>query len=151
MADKEARSFSIDADLKRELQERNELNASQVVNDYLREFLAATDATADEVIIREINRQIAEIDEEIDDRQDKRERLVKRRENIKERSEAREQEQITEVLERLATVQADPNNKFVQEQADNLGMSAEELARQAADYHNKEYKGGNNNDDFRSL
>jgi flagellar motility protein MotE (MotC chaperone) len=46
MTDKKTTSLSIDADLKRAVSQREELNLSGVVNDFLRGYLAHGDATA---------------------------------------------------------------------------------------------------------
>jgi len=151
MADKEARSFSIDADLKEELQHRNDLNASAVVNSYLREFLDATDATEEEVIIREINKQIENIDDDIEELEEERERLVNRKERIKKRADEREEEAVENTLHRLNNVPANPENGYVKEAAQDLDMEPEVLARKLADFHNKEYQEPDNNDNFRSI
>jgi hypothetical protein len=151
MADKEARSFSIDADLKEELQHRNDLNASAVVNSYLREFLDATDATEEEVIIREINKQIENIDDDIEELEEERERLVNRKERIKKRADEREEEAVEDTLHRLNNVPANPENGFVVEAAQDLDMEPEVLARKLAEFHNKEYQEPDNNSDFRSI
>lgn len=151
MADKEARSFSIDADLKEELQHRNDLNASAVVNSYLREFLDATDATEEEVIIREINKQIEGIDDDIEELEEERERLVNRRERIKKRADEREEEAVEDTLHRLNNVPANPENGYVVEAAQDLDMEPEVLARKLAEFHNKEYQEPDNNSDFRSI
>lgn len=151
MSDKEARSFSIDADLKEELQHRNDLNASAVVNSYLREFLDATDATEEEVIIREINKQIEDIDDDIEELEEERERLVNRRERIKKRANEREEEAVEDTLHRLNNVPANPENGYVVEAAQDLDMEPEVLARKLAEFHNKEYQEPDNNSDFRSI
>lgn len=143
---KKSQSFSIDEDLKEELKHREELNASQVVNNYLREFLDATDATEEEVIVREINNQIEDIDKEIERLSGKRERLVNRRERVKGRTERRQKEAFDDVMEKLAAIPADPEHPGVIDNADTLGMEPEELAQEAADYHGKEYQDPDDDD-----
>lgn len=148
---KKPQSFSIDEDIKEELEHRDDLNASAVVNNYLREFLDATDATEEEVIIREINNQIDDIDKEIDRLQNKRERKVRRRERVKGRTERREKEEFEEVMEKLASIPADPEHPGVVNSAERLDMEPEALAQEAADYHGKEYNDPEENDDLRSI
>jgi len=146
---KKSQSFSIDEDIKEELKHREELNASQVVNNYLREFLDATDATEEEVIVREINNQIQDIDDDVERLARKRRRLVNRRERVKGRTERRENEKFEEVLERLSMIPADPQHPQIVSETDELDMTPEELAQEVADYHGKEYQ--TQDDDFRSI
>lgn len=146
---KKSQSFSIDEDIKEELKHREELNASQVVNNYLREFLDATDATEEEVIVREINNQIQDIDDDVERLARKRHRLVNRRERVKGRTERRENEKFEEVLERLSMIPADPQHPQIVSETDELDMTPEELAQEVADYHGKEYR--TQDDDFRSI
>lgn len=146
---KKSQSFSIDEDIKEELKHREELNASQVVNNYLREFLDATDATEEEVIVREINNQIQDIDDDVERLARKRHRLVNRRERVKGRTERRENEKFEEVLERLSMIPADPQHPQIVSETDELDMTPEELAQEVADYHGKEYQ--TKDDDFRSI
>ncbi len=151
MADKEARSFSIDADIKDELQHRSDLNASAIVNSYLREFLDATDTSEEEVIIREINKQIEDVNTEIEELEEKRERLVNRRERIKKRADEREEEALEDTLHRLNNVPPNPENGFVVEAAQDLDMDPEALARKLAEFHNKEYQDPTGDNNFRSI
>jgi glutamyl-tRNA reductase len=151
MADKEARSFSIDADIKDELQHRSDLNASAIVNSYLREFLDATDTSEEDVIIREINKQIEDVNAEIEELEEKRERLVNRRERIKKRADEREEEALEDTLHRLNNVPPNPKNGFVVEAAQDLDMDPETLARQLAEFHNKEYQDPTGDNNFRSI
>jgi transposase len=146
---KKSQSFSIDEDIKEELKHREELNASQVVNNYLREFLDATDATEEEVIVREINNQIQDIDDDVERLARKRRRLVNRRERVKGRTKRRENEKFEEVLERLSMIPADPQHPQIVSETDELDMTPEELAQEVADYHGKEYQ--TQDDDFRSI
>jgi len=146
---KKSQSFSIDEDIKEELKHREELNASQVVNNYLREFLDATDATEEEVIVREINNQIQDIDDDVERLARKRRRLVNRRERVKGRTERRENEKFEEVLERLSMIPADPQHPQIVSETDELDMTPEELAQEVADHHGKEYQ--TQDDDFRSI
>jgi len=148
---KKTKSFTVDEDIAEELSERGEINASAVVNNYLREFLDATDYTESEVIIAEINRQIREVDDNIDSLESKRKRLVNRRERIKGREQKAHAEQLDDIMARAATIPADPSNGFVQEKAAEVDMTPEQLARKIADYHNKEYDPMNDDDDLQSL
>jgi len=147
---KKSQSFSIDEDIKEELKHRNELNASQIVNNYLREFLDATDATEEEVIIREINNQIEDIDNEIERLTEKRERYVNRRERVKGRNERRKNEQFEEVLNGLEMIPADPTHPQIVSDADELDISPQELAQEVADCYNKQYQ-LEDTDDFQSI
>lgn len=151
MSDKEARSFSIDADIKEELQHRNDLNASAIVNSYLREFLDATDTSEEEVIIREINKRIEDVTSEIEELEEKKERLVNRRERIKKRANEREEEALEDTLHRLNNVPANPENGFVVEAAQDLDMEPELLARKLAEFHNKEYQEPDADNNLRSI
>jgi len=139
MGEKEPRSFSIDPDVKEELQHREDINASAVVNSYLREFLSATDRTEEEVIIAEIDKQIDDIEEDIAELQEKRERLVNRKDRIRNRADEEASDELEGVLDDAANTPADPSHPYVVDHADAVDMTPEELAREIADYHDKEY------------
>lgn len=128
MSGKEVKSFTVDEDIAEELSERGEINASQVVNNYLRQFLDATDRTESEAIIAEINRQISDIDDEIDKLEDKRENLVNRRERIQEQDTEQKQEAI-EALSNIPDRELSADNPAVDNWADKIGISNEKLVQ----------------------
>lgn len=130
---KEVQSFTIDEDVKRELQQRNEINASAVVNDYLREFLSATDRTDEEVIVAEIEKQIDEVDEELEKLQEKREQLVARKKSIKKRAVGEREEQREELFEKVRMVPKQEDHPIVQQAAEQLGMKATDVLTEAYD------------------
>jgi len=130
---KKPRSFTIDEDIAEELSKREDINASAVVNNYLREFLDATDATEDEVIVREIDRQIDDIDEEIQDKESKRGRLERRKERILERDDEDYGEEEQQLLEKLRQVPRDPEHPLVQEVAEKLDMDPSDAIQEAYD------------------
>lgn len=148
---KKTKSFSVDEDVAEELSERGEINASAVVNNYLREFLDATDRTESEVIIAEINRQIREVDDEIDSLESKRKRLVNRRERIKGREEKAHAEKLDDIMARATHIPAEPSNNFIREKAPEVDMTPEELAKEIADHHGKEYNPDDDDDSLKSL
>jgi len=130
---KEVQSFTIDEDVKRELQQRNEINASAVVNDYLREFLSATDRTDEEVIIAEIEKQIDDVDEELEKLQEKREQLVARKKSIKKRAVDEREEKRDELYEKVRMVPEDEDHPIVQQAADKLDMTVTDVLSEAYD------------------
>lgn len=139
---KKPRSFTIDEDLDAELRERDDVNASGLVNNYLREYLAATEQTEDEILVQQINEEIADIDDEIEDLQDERERLVERRNRIKDRAEEKQQERLTEQLQQYHNIPADPDHPAMKEIAESVGMEAQTVAQKHAAYHDKELQDG---------
>ncbi len=148
---KKPKSFTVDEDIHEELSERADLNASAIVNNYLREFLDATDRTESEVIISEINRQIEEVDNDIQELKKKRERLVNRRERVRSRDKEQRESDIQEILDKAANVPAEPDHPFIVENAESVDMTPEELAREIADYHGKEYDPSDDDNGLRSL
>jgi len=129
---KKTRSFSIDEEIERELQLRNDVNASAVVNSYLREFLDAADTTEEEVVIRELNSQIEDLDDEIEEKKEKRDSLIKRRERIKDRADVGEKEKRHEELQKLHKVPDDTSHPLVQDVADELGLTPEAALEEAS-------------------
>jgi len=126
MSDKKVKSFTVDEDIADELSARDEVNASQVVNNYLRQFLDATDRTESEAIIAEINRQIEDVDDELEKLQNKRSNLVDRRERIKEQTTEKKQEAI-DALSNIPKRKLTVDNPAVQNWVDKTGMSAKRL------------------------
>lgn len=77
MSGKEPRSFSIDADLKRLLSEREELNASAAVNEFLREYVSSGrgEEAALEVRLQQLNEEIGDLRRKLDEKDQERERI----------------------------------------------------------------------------
>jgi HAMP domain-containing protein len=149
---KKPKSFTVDEDIAEELSERDNLNASAVVNNYLREFLDATDRTESEVIISEINRQISEVEDEIETLEKKRDRLVDRKERIKSRDEERKQSERDDIISSGSDIPASPEHPWVIDHAAEINMTPIELAQAIADEHNKEFDPFNETDnDLQSL
>lgn len=87
---KQARSFSIDSDLNELLTDREDINASAVVNNFLREYVAngrGTDAA--------LETRISQLDEEISDL----EKSLTRKERERERLESQLDRRRDDVLE----------------------------------------------------
>lgn len=139
---KQPRSFTIDEDLDEELRQRSDVNASGVVNDLLRDYLEASDATKDEVILRNLNREIDELEADIAEKEEKLKAKKEKRQEVKRRIEQKAENEEARVIERLAEVPADPSHASVVRGADEVGMTPEALARRMAQEQDKTYQGG---------
>jgi len=139
---KQPRSFTIDEDLDEELRQRSDVNASGVVNDLLRDYLEASDATKDEVILRNLNREIDELEADIAEQEEKLAAKKEKRQEVKRRIEQKEENEEARVLERLVDTPADPTHASVVRAADEVGMTPEALARRMAQEHDKTYQDG---------
>lgn len=84
---KKTRTFSLDSDLADQLQRRDELNASAVVNKMLREYLNGGESP-DVALMERLKR----VNEDIDDAEDKRDRLDAKIEELKEKRDGIKQQ-----------------------------------------------------------
>lgn len=129
MSEKERKTFSLDADVVDELNEKN-LNASGVANDLLREYLigGTTAAVGKEIRIQHIEQEIEEQLTERDRINRRIERLRKERERI-EREIEQEQAEHRDRLEEAATFVRgkDADNPAVENWAEKLNMEPYEL------------------------
>jgi len=129
MSEKERKTFSLDAEVVEQLNEKN-LNASGVANDLLQEYLVGgtTAAVGKEIRIQHIEQ---EIEEQLTER-DRINRRIERLRNERQRLERQIEQQQAEHRDRLEEAAEyvrgkDPNNPAVENWAEKLGMDTHEL------------------------
>lgn len=141
---KKTKSFTVDEEIAEELEQHPEINASAVVNDYLGTFLKATNKTQEEVVVEQLNERIENKRDEIDEKEEELEELIERRDRILEQMEGKNKEAENEAVEAVSSIPADPTHPLMEQEAEGIDLSPEELAKAAADEHNKEYDPYNN-------
>lgn len=117
-----------------------------------REFGGERKASIDRRI-EEKERRISMVESERNERERELEEVRKELEALKtkrEKMESNERDAHRQALEKLSNVPADPSNGFIIDTAEELDMTPEELAREVAEYHGKEFKDDDGNN-FRSL
>ena len=129
MSEKERKTFSLDAEVVEELNEKN-LNASGVANDLLREYLigGTTAAVGKEIRIQHIEQEIEEQLTERDRINRRIERLRNERERLEreiEQEQAEHRERLTEAAQFVRGKDAD--NPAVENWAEKLNMEPYEL------------------------
>ena len=129
MSEKERKTFSLDAEVVEELNEKN-LNASGVANDLLREYLigGTTAAVGKEIRIQHIEQEIEEQLTERDRINRRIERLRSERERLEreiEQEQAEHRERLTEAA--LFVRGKDADNPAVENWAEKLNMEPYEL------------------------
>jgi septal ring factor EnvC (AmiA/AmiB activator) len=105
---KSPRSFSIDEDLDNLLSEREDINASAVVNSFLREYVAGGRGkeAALETRIQQLDEEIAELEKDLQRKRRERKRLDQQLQS--ERSEMHEA--VAEFVEMIENDEFDPRN-----------------------------------------
>jgi chromosome segregation ATPase len=130
---KQPRSFSIDQDVADMLAERDDLNASAVVNKFLREYVAGGrgEEAALEIRLNELDDEIADLEKELEQKRRERERIESQLDSR--RSELREQ--LTEVEQKVRAGEfprenVDADNPAIQNWASKAGVPAERFANE---------------------
>ena len=124
---KQPRSFTVDEDIADELSRRNDLNASGVVNDFLREYLDTSADNQAEAMVRQLKRDIREIDSDIEDLESKRQSKVEQLQEWKARRDEIDAEREQDALELVDGAPPDPQNARVQVAAERLEIPPEEM------------------------
>lgn len=119
---KSPRSFSIDEDLDELLSNREDINASAVVNNFLREYIAGGKGTE-----AALEARIQQLDEEIADMEKSLERKRRERERLNNQIE-RERQSLHEAADELVTMIR--NNNFFRE---NLTPENQAVAKRAGE------------------
>lgn len=128
---KKPRSFSIDEDVNEMLSERDDINASAVVNKFLREYVAGGrgEEAALEIRLNELDDEIADLEKELEQKRRERDRIENQLNSR--RSELREQ--LAEVEQKVREgafprENVDPDNPAIQRWASKAGVPAERFA-----------------------
>lgn len=128
---KQPRSFSIDEDVNEMLSERDDINASAVVNKFLREYVAGGrgEEAALEIRLNELDEEISDLERELEQKRRERDRIEQQLQSR--RSELREQ--LAEVEQKIRNdefprdnVHAD--NAAIQNWASKAGVPADRFA-----------------------
>lgn len=128
MSGKVARSFSIDEDIKELLSEKDDLNPSAAVNEFLREFVASGRGTeaALEVRLNQLDEEIADLRRELGAKERERERveadLDNRRSELQE--QLREAEKAVRNTPGLAE-KIDETHDMIQHRASEAGIASD--------------------------
>lgn len=125
---KKPRSFTVDEEVDEKLRRRQDVNASGLVNQFLKEYLDTSDENYAESMVRQLKREIREIDSDIEDLQAKRTRKVNDLQEWKEKRDKKHAEQREKAMEKVKGAPADPDLACVQVAADMLGITAKEMA-----------------------
>lgn len=129
---------------------QDHINTSGLINDLLREYM---NAGGDKDAISQF--RIQQLEEEAEDLSERAERKREKAEKLKEKQTTRKSKNRTEQRERILTaaakIPADPEHPFIVDNAEKLDMESEQLAREIADEHGKEYNPMNDDDDLRSV
>lgn len=127
---KSPRSFSIDEDINKLLAERDDLNASSIVNNFLREYVAGGRGkeAALETRISQLDEEISELEKELTRKKRERERLTKQLNKEQESL----YEAATELADRIRDDRFQANqltrdNPAVQNSASNAGVQVDRL------------------------
>lgn len=140
---KKVKSFSVDEDVANLLSERDDLNASAVVNKFLREYVAEGrgEEAALEIRLNQLDDEIADLEKDLEQKRRERDRIENQLEAR--RSELREQlleaEKIVRSSPRFwdgdpnsqygaASPDIDPENDMIQKYATEAGVPAERFA-----------------------
>lgn len=130
-SEKDRRSISIDSELNDRLN-NTDLNASAVINRFLREYFVGGDtaSVATKLRLQDIEREIDSTQDEINRLQNRLQRLRQEREKIEKQME-REREETKQVVEEARDVigsnMDNPDNPAVQNWADKANMTPEEF------------------------
>lgn len=124
---KKPRSFTVDEEIAEELSARSDLNASGIVNEFLREYLDTSADNQAEAMVRQIKREIREIDSDIEDLEAKRSKKIEQLQEWKERRDDIHNEQKEKALEKVRNCPPDKDIASVQVAAEMLGKTPEEM------------------------
>lgn len=130
---KKPRSFSIDEDIAEVLSNREDLNPSGMVNEFLREFVSNGRGEEAALEVR-----ISQLDEDIHDLEKQLERKRRERDRIESQLESR-RSNLYEVAEQVEAMidagdfpraNVDPDNAAIQNYANDAGVPAEEFVEE---------------------
>lgn len=126
MSEKERISATVDEDVLDQLQARQDMNVSGLVNKLLRQYLmnGGTDETAKRVRINRLRDEADELEEEAGELRAQAQAIE---DHIKEHQQ-QQQQQIAEAVEKLEGVPPDPDNPSIKNVAAEVGMEPEEFA-----------------------
>jgi hypothetical protein len=136
---KKTKSFTVDEDIAEQLENHPEINASAVVNDYLGTYLKATNKTQEEVVLEQLNERIENKRDEIESKEDELQDLIDRRDAVRERMNGQDEQAKNEAIEAVSSIPADPTHPLMEKEAEEVSMTATELAKAAAEEYNKEF------------
>jgi len=146
---KERISATVDEDVHAYINQ-DHINTSGLVNELIREYM---NAGGDKDAISQF--RIRQLEDEAEDLSERAERKREKIEKLKEQQSTRESEKLSEqreqILQAAAKIPADPEHPFIVENAEKLGIDTEDLAREIADEHGKEYNPNSGDDDLRSV
>jgi len=130
-------SATVDDDVYEFLQQ-DHINISGLVNQCLKQYM---DTGGDVSAVRDLRiQQLMDEADEYNTLAEKKRKQAKELQEaydkVEEQSEDKRREKI---IEKAETIPADPNNPFVIDHAENLGLTPEELAREIAEEYDKEY------------
>jgi len=129
---KQPRSFSIDEDVNELLSERDDINASAVVNKFLREYVAGGrgEEAALEIRLNELDDEIADLEKQLEQKRRERERIEKQLNSR--RSELREQLHEAEQMIQNGDFRGDldPENGAIQNWASKAGVPADRFVNE---------------------
>jgi len=130
-------SATVDDDVYEFLQQEH-INTSGLINRCLKEYM---NTGGDVSAVRDL--RIQQLEDEAADlasrASKKRERAEELREALETKQEEAAEETLQDILDDAANTPADPTHPHVVDHADAADMTPEELAREIADYHDKEY------------
>jgi len=128
---KTPRSFTIDEDIAEALSERDDINASGVVNDFLREFVSGGKSTeaALEVRLNQLDEEIADVEQELTRLRRERER-VETRLDERRSALAEELDEFEAMIDRgeFAPSNIDASNPAIQKAAQRAEVEAHKFA-----------------------
>jgi predicted nucleic acid-binding Zn-ribbon protein len=142
---KDRRSFSIDQEIKRELERRNDINASGVVNKFLHEFLFDSEASheeaAIEMMLKDVNHQIETKEEELDRLHSRREDLEERLDEIRSSGVSEDLEEAFETVENIYEDRSNmwgKTNPAVETQAGKVGLDPATFVKRFEEWYGSE-------------
>jgi septal ring factor EnvC (AmiA/AmiB activator) len=127
---KSPRSFSIDEDLDELLSEREDINASAVVNNFLREYVAGGKGTeaAIEARVQQLDEEIAELEKDLERKKRERKRLNNQLERERESLHETVQEVVRMINnDEFFVENMEPSNDMISTKASNAGVPAKRL------------------------
>ncbi len=145
-------SARIPSELKRLVDADTRTNQQVVEAALWREFGGERKASIDRRIEEKKNRMSViereknERERELEQEKEELKALKAKRSKIEEQTD----EELQSVIRKCQNVPANPENGFIREWADDVDMSAEELAHEVAETYDKEYQEPDDND-FRSI
>lgn len=122
------------------------INTSGLINELLTKYRTGG---ASEDIIREY--RIQQLESEAKDCKSQAQRKLEEAERLRQAKAEEKHSELETVLEKAEMMPADPTHPFVKKNADALDMDPEQLAKEIAEYHNKEYQDSSDTNGLNSL